>query len=565
MQTNKHSIMWLTITQVLLFMAAVGGIWRVLSQNSVAELEVRGVMGLMYGAIVIVAIQGVLCILVYVRWIRSWREFSKAMQEWNPIRNRAVPDVTAAPEGALIQDELQRIVEEVKAVPQAVVNGGVLFSSAVVAAAPIPLHRLLADLETPVRTARRLVEELKSPALDRTRRGAVQLALAGLVDYIDQLCTRSQKPDEPTTAPTTSSQHARCRLLDLLRFVKLNIDTSAQRKGVALRIHAFGMLPDLFTADDVALRRYILAVADWCIQFSNAPTIELTIGMPVSRQDALYFNIRFPATKLSQQARQQFQELQNTVAEVQGHLTMSTPTRDPDGVEGVYLMVLIRELAVELMRPLHLEDLDYHALLAERNDGHKASASNGAVTPAPLVPPPQPSVAQKPVPAPVPTVKTVSPVAPAAYVPGVPATSMGMPVVKIDGMVMVVDDGPDNRMLLQRVCERLGAKVVTADSGRDALQKVTEVMQAGGIFDLILMDIQMPGLDGLETTRQLRQLGYRGMIVAVTAQTMTGDRAMCIEAGCDDYAGKPFERNWLINQLDLWTTSGRARRGGTSN
>jgi CheY-like chemotaxis protein len=76
-------------------------------------------------------------------------------------------------------------------------------------------------------------------------------------------------------------------------------------------------------------------------------------------------------------------------------------------------------------------------------------------------------------------------------------------------------------------------------------------------FDIVLMDMQMPNLNGYEATRQLRQAGYHGWIIAITAAAMAGDAQRCLEAGCDAYVTKPFVRKELINNLNRFLQRGR--------
>jgi len=113
--------------------------------------------------------------------------------------------------------------------------------------------------------------------------------------------------------------------------------------------------------------------------------------------------------------------------------------------------------------------------------------------------------------------------------------------------VLVVDDDIRNVFAMTSALETHGMRVLHAESGKEGI----ETLKRERNIDLVLMDIMMPGLDGLDTMRIVRDLdGYRQVpIVAVTAKAMVGDREQCIEAGANDYLAKPVNVDVMLATL----------------
>jgi PAS domain S-box-containing protein len=113
---------------------------------------------------------------------------------------------------------------------------------------------------------------------------------------------------------------------------------------------------------------------------------------------------------------------------------------------------------------------------------------------------------------------------------------------RLQGRVLLVEDGPDNQRLISLLLQRAGLEVVLAENGQQAIERVHAERVAGSQFALVLMDMQMPVMDGYTATKILRRQGFAAPIVALTAHAMDTERARCISAGCDDFATKPIDR-----------------------
>jgi CheY-like chemotaxis protein len=116
--------------------------------------------------------------------------------------------------------------------------------------------------------------------------------------------------------------------------------------------------------------------------------------------------------------------------------------------------------------------------------------------------------------------------------------------------ILVAEDNAVNRVLAERVLGKLGYTPSAAANGMEVIDAVREKF-----YDIILMDVQMPDMDGLEATRKIRAADLRQpVIIAMTANAMQGDREICLNAGMDDYISKPVKLEELVGMIEKWAT-----------
>ncbi|MFQ5748332.1 MAG: response regulator [Planctomycetota bacterium] len=137
------------------------------------------------------------------------------------------------------------------------------------------------------------------------------------------------------------------------------------------------------------------------------------------------------------------------------------------------------------------------------------------------------------------------------------------PAPSHQGRVLLAEDNPVNQKVALRILEKFGYEVDVAADGNEVLD-----LLARHVYDLVLMDCQMPHRDGFETTREIRKReegereasGCQLPIVAMTANALPGDRERCLEAGMDDYLSKPFKPEELLQVLERWRASSSMRK-----
>ena len=118
-----------------------------------------------------------------------------------------------------------------------------------------------------------------------------------------------------------------------------------------------------------------------------------------------------------------------------------------------------------------------------------------------------------------------------------------------DRHILLAEDGDCNRRLIEHMLGKTEATVVLVENGQLAIDAFAQAARESNPFDLVLMDMEMPVLDGYAAAAILRERGWDGPVIALTARDNSDDRTKCLEAGCSDYVRKPFDSESLIGAI----------------
>ena len=385
----------------------------------------------------------------------------------------------------------------------------------------------------------------------------IRTPMTVILGYADVLRRSAHIPEnaEPIEMITRNGQHLLQLINDILDLSKLSagkvqvesipcsprrlvsevhsyLNARALDKGIALTATCGDSVPDLIQSDPTRLRQILLNLASNAVKFTDRGEVSIATRCVTDAAGAAMVEVSVTDTGIGMSA-EQLARLFQPFAQAD-----SSSTRRYGGT-GLGLSI--------------------SAGLAEKLGGRLFAESTPGAG----------SVFRLLVPATCVTPISVNVTSPAEGSSGTGTHSSRWSLQRRGLRVLLADDAADVRRLLSFVLQQAGAQITEAENGEQAVEQLErsssadDSTDARSRFDLVLMDIQMPVLDGYEATRRIRALGYTGPIIALTAHAMVDVRDKCIQAGCTDYATKPVDVDALCALIDHYTqleeTAGAAR------
>ena len=304
-------------------------------------------------------------------------------------------------------------------------------------------------------------------------------------------------------------------LPELVDEVILLLRPQAERKGLELTCQIDATVPALIATDPTRLRQILVNIVDNAIKFTDRGSVSVAVRPGAVGCQAVQFDVSDTGIGMSDaEVSRLFEPFSQADA--------STSRRF--GGTGLGLSIA-RRLAVLL-------DGDVTIVRSEPGIGTTVRAT--VVSSSPVTPL---SNAKSDW-----SWRNGTAASQAIPTPGVESASLSLAGCRI----LVAEDGLDNQRLVRWYLERAGAQVTTVDDGQAACLAALDQAESEEPFDVVLMDMQMPKLDGYQAAQLLRQQGFAEPIIALTAHALPGDSAKCLAAGCNAYTSKPIRRDELL-------------------
>ncbi|WP_100642952.1 response regulator [Alteromonas facilis] len=361
------------------------------------------------------------------------------------------------------------------------------------------LQNISHELKTPLNAVVGFAEQLNETKLDAgERQRATDIILKNsmfLADLLDELLEISSN-DKPTQIKIAPFNIKR-----LLEAIHFRFSTAASVKGVKLNFDWPNSFPDFIESDERAVKRVITQLIDNAIRHTEAGTVKLKITLDNALKE-IEFCIKSSGVAVWDEygANVRSNKRLSEQDDARGSLSVGLPiaTHLASLLEGsISVESEARNGSQCVFRfPIKLND---------KEDGDRSALKE-------------------------------------------PDTNY------LSGHVLVVEDNPVNLEITLQLLSHTGAEVDVASNGEVGLQKIL-----AGNFDLILMDIQMPILDGLQVTQMLRGLGYKKPIVAVTANFMKKDIEEYVRKGFDDVVVKPIEKKLFFKVLQNYLSNSKRK------
>ncbi len=308
-------------------------------------------------------------------------------------------------------------------------------------------------------------------------------------------------------------ERIRCSPVQLIAEVKALMQVRADAKNLPFKVEYVGSLPETFESDPTRLKQILVNLIGNAIKFTETGGVRLiTRYVDDGAEPNMQFDVLDTGLGMTEE---QVGKLFNAFAQAD-----SSTTRKFGGT-GLGLTISKR-LAEKLGGDVTVESKPGQGSM------FRVTVATGSLNGVTMLDDPTTATVVQP--------ETVTATNPNAD--------------KLDCRILLAEDGVDNQRLISFILKKAGADVTIVENGKLALDAALAARDGGHAFDVILMDMQMPVMDGYEATGQLRREGYAAPIIALTAHAMASDRKKCIRAGCDDYATKPINRAKLIEMIN---------------